>query len=95
MALAVDADGGVDVFGPIEAYGCVLEVREDVFFLDLDLASALLLVVQEVEGTVRTDDGVVVILVDGLQVKHLSVLQIVQVVPGHQGDPVVAGIRSQ
>lgn len=49
MTLAINASGGVDVFRTVEANSCVLEMREDVFFLDFDLASALLLVVQEIE----------------------------------------------
>lgn len=77
MTLAVNANRSVDVFGSIEANGCILEVREDIFFLDFDFSSALLLVVQEIERAIWTNDGVVVIFVDGLQVKHLSVLQII------------------
>lgn len=66
MALAIDANGGIDIFRAIEAYSCILEMREDVFFFYFDFASALLLVVQEIEGTIRTNDRVIVVLVNGL-----------------------------
>lgn len=56
---------------------------EDIFFFDLDLSSPLLLVILELEGTVRTDDRVVIILVDVFEVKHLSVFQVFQSVPCH------------
>lgn len=49
MTLAINTNGGIDVFGSIKANGCILEVREDIFFLNFDFSSALLLVVQEIE----------------------------------------------
>ena len=80
-ALAVHTHRSVDIIFLIKPNNCELEMREDVLFFDLHFSSPLLLVIFKLEGTVRTDDRVIVILIDVFKVKHLSVLQVFQAVP--------------
>lgn len=77
-ALAIHSKPRVHVILLVKTNDCELKMGEDVLFFDLDLSPSLLLVVLELEGAVGTDDGVVVVLADVLEVKHLPVFQVLQ-----------------
>lgn len=75
-ALAFHSNPSVDIILLIKPNNCKLKMREDVLFFDLHFSPPLLLIILKLEQTIRTDDGIIIILIDVFKVKHLSILQV-------------------
>lgn len=66
MAPALDGKSGIHISWLIVTNDSILEMCEDIFFLDFDLSSMLLMIIIEGEIAVWTDDGIVILGIDVL-----------------------------
>lgn len=90
--LTVDFEALIHISRSVEADDCVLEMSEDVLLFNFNLASSLLLVVIESIMTIWTNNRILILWTNILEVENLTILEVIQPIPSNKGYPVILGI---